>query len=462
MSVQTPVGATPQSGAIELQPGLLRDRLASSRARAGAIGLAGVLTCGLIIVLAASGTTAFLPESVRPVPNSLAGALGNTGIDLHVVGVLLVLGTMFGCYALAVHSCDELSPRTVLTAIVALNAVVLLGPPLLSTDVFSYEIYARMGTLYSANPYLHGPHAIALDPLYSYIDSKWVYTPTTYGPLFTALSYLLTPLSIAAGALAYRAIAVLSSLGCVALIWRGAKLRGVNPSRAAVLFGLNPLVVMYGVGGGHNDLLMLLLVVGGLVATLEYRERSGAGLIVLGAAVKLTGALLLPFALARSWAQNEGRRRLDSLAGAAIATVAVAALSFGLFGTGVLQLPGTIQTVQQEGDWHSIPGFISTRLGLGGLGHVTGFVLAFAFAVVLCILVWRVATDRLDWIEGAAWATAAMLITASSLLPWYVAWMLPLAGLSKDRRLWRAAIIITGVIQAIQLLGYIPHGSTFL
>jgi hypothetical protein len=55
-----------------------------------------------------------------------------------------------------------------------------------------------------------------------------------------------------------------------------------------------------------------------------------------------------------------------------------------------------------------------------------------------------------------------MLITASSLLPWYVAWMLPLAGLSKDRRLWRAAIIITGVIQAIQLLGYIPHGSTFL
>ncbi|HTX47042.1 MAG TPA: glycosyltransferase 87 family protein [Solirubrobacteraceae bacterium] len=462
MSVQTPLGATPQSGAIDLQPGLLRDRVASSRARVGAIGVAGVLICGFVIVLAASGTTAFLPESVRPVPSSLAGALGNTGIDLHVVGVLLVLGTMFGCYALAVHRCDELSPRTVMTAIVALNAVVLLGPPLLSTDVFSYEIYARMGTLYSANPYLHGPHAIALDPLYSYIDSKWVYTPTTYGPLFTALSYLLTPLSIAAGALAYRAIAVLSSLGCVALIWRGAKLRGVNPSRAAVLFGLNPLVVMYGVGGGHNDLLMLLLVVAGLVATLEYRERSGAGLIVLGAAVKLTGALLLPFALARSWAHNEGRRRFDSLAGAAIATVAVAALSFGLFGTGVLQLPGTIQTVQQEGDWHSIPGFISTRLGLGGLGHATGLVLAFAFAVALCILVWRVATDRLDWIEGAAWATAAMLITASSLLPWYVAWMLPLIGLSKDRRLWRAAIIITGVIQAIQLLGYIPHGSTFL
>jgi hypothetical protein len=461
MSVQTPVGATPQGGAIELRPGLLRDRLATSRARMAALGLAGVLICGLVSVVGAAGTTAFLPESVRPVPASLAGVFGGTGIDLHAGGVLLVLGAMFGCYALVVRTCDELSPRTVMTAIVALNAVVLLGPPLLSTDVFSYEIYARMGTLYSTNPYLHGPHAIALDPLYQYIDSRWVTTPTTYGPVFTALSYVLTPLSIAAGALAYRAVAVLSSLGCVALIWRGAKLRDVNPSRAAALFGLNPLVVMYGVGGGHNDLLMLLLVVAGLVATLEYRERSGAGLIVLGAAVKLTGVLLLPFALARSWAQNEGRRRFDSLVGMVVATVAVAALSFGLFGTGILQLPGTIKTVQQQGDWHSIPGFISTRLGLGGVGHVTGLLLAFAFVAVLGLLVWRVATDRLDWVAGAGWATATMLLTASSLLPWYVAWMLPLTAMSKDRRLWRAAIIITGLVQTIQLLGYIPHGATF-
>jgi hypothetical protein len=369
---------------------------------------------------------------------------------------------MFGCYVLAVRACDQLSARTVLTVIVALNALVLLAPPLLSTDVFSYQIYARMGALYGANPYLHGPHAIALDPLYPYIGWRWVSTPTTYGPLFTALSYLLTPLSIAASALAYKAIAVVSCLGCVALIWRGARLRGVNPARAAALFGLNPLVVIYGVGGGHNDLLMLLLVLAGLVATLEFRERAGAGLVVLGAAVKLTGAVLLPFAIARAWAQNEGRRRFDALAGAAVASVAALGFSFALFGTGILQLPSTIDTVQNEGDWHSIPGFISTRLKLGGLGHVTGLVLALVFVVVLCLLVHRVAVGRLDWLDGAGWATAAMLISASSLLPWYVAWLLPFAALSRDRRLWKTALIMTGVILGIQLLGYVPHGATFL
>jgi alpha-1,6-mannosyltransferase len=462
MSIQRPLGATPQSGAFELQPGLIRGRVAGRSAREGAIGLAGVLLCGLVISVSAAGTTNFLPESIRPVPPSLAGPLGSAALNIHVLGVLLVLGAMFGCYALAVRACDQLSARTVLTAVAALNAIVLLAPPLLSTDVFSYQIYARMGALYGTNPYLHGPHAIALDALYPYIGAKWVTTPTTYGPLFTALSYLLTPLSIAASALAYKAIAVMSSLGCVALIWRGAKLRGVNPVRAAALFGLNPLVVMYGVGGGHNDLLMLALVLGGLVATLEFRERAGAGLIVVGAAVKLTGALLLPFAIARSWAQNEGRRRLDALTAAALATVAAAGFSFGLFGTGILQLPGTIQIVQSEGDWHSIPGFISTRLGLGGLGHITGIVLAVLFFAVLCVLVRRVATGRLDWIDGAAWATAAMLVTASSLLPWYVAWLLPLVALSRDRRLWKTAIIMTGVIQVIQLLGYIPHGASLL
>ena len=52
-----------------------------------------------------------------------------------------------------------------------------------------------------------------------------------------------------------------------------------------------------------------------------------------------------------------------------------------------------------------------------------------------------------------------MLVAASSLLPWYVAWALPLAALGRDRRLARAAIVLTGVILGIQLIGLIPHGG---
>ena len=73
---------------------------------------------------------------------------------------------------------------------------------------------------------------------------------------------------------------------------------------------------------------------------------------------------------------------------------------------------------------------------------------------------WRVWKGELDWIDGAGWATVALLVSASALLPWYVAWLIPLAALASDRRLWRVAIVTTGVIQLIQLVGYIPHGGS--
>jgi hypothetical protein len=134
-------------------------------------------------------------------------------------------------------------------------------------------------------------------------------------------------------------------------------------------------------------------------------------------------------------------------------------LSFAVFGTGPLHLPGTLQKIQSEGDWHSIAGFITTRLGLGAIGHLTALGLAAIFAGVLAWLTRRVWRGEMDWIDGAAWATVALLVTASSTLPWYVAWLLPLAALGTDRRLWRVAIVMTGVVQTIQLVGYIPHGG---
>jgi hypothetical protein len=45
-------------------------------------------------------------------------------------------------------------------------------------------------------------------------------------------------------------------------------------------------------------------------------------------------------------------------------------------------------------------------------------------------------------------------------LPWYVAWFLPLAALATDRRLWRLAIVTTGFVELIQLIGYVPHAAT--
>jgi alpha-1,6-mannosyltransferase len=470
MSVHGPLSATPQSGAVDLRHALdaratlsarpLDARRVSSRSSLPLIGLSGVLLAGLVISVSAAHTDVLLPESVRPVPHWLAGAFGSAGLNLHVGGVIAVFAVMFASYAVVVSTAERLSARAVLMAIAALHALMLLAPPLISTDVFSYQAYARMWSLYGANPYLHGPHVIALDPLYPFIGAKWVTTPTAYGPIFTMLSYLLAPLSIAASTLAYKSIAALASLATVALVWNGARLRGLNPAPRAALVGLNPLTVVYGVGGGHNDLLMLAALVAGVYALLQRREKAGGAMMLVASGIKLTAGLCAPFALLSGREPRSRRREL--LIGGGAATALMIVLSLAAFGTGPLHLLGTLQSTQSKGDWHSIPGFIATRLGLAATGHIAGICLGVVFVVAFMWLLHRVWRGRLDWIDGTAWATVVLLITASSMLPWYVAWLIPFVALGTDNRLWRAAIITTGVVQAIQLVGYLPHGGPLL
>ncbi len=194
-------------------------------------------------------------------------------------------------------------------AVVALNVIVLIGPPLFSTDVFSYQAYARMFAIYHTNPYLHGPSVIQLDPVYNYIGAKWIDTPSVYGPLFTFISGAFASFSISASEFAFKLIASLASGGTLYLLWVSAKVRGLNPVRSVALFGLNPLVTLYGVGGGHNDLLMLLFTTWGVYAVLTHRERAGGALITASAAIKLTGGVVLPFALLSGVKLDAPRRR---------------------------------------------------------------------------------------------------------------------------------------------------------
>jgi alpha-1,6-mannosyltransferase len=455
MSVSGPLGAT-ESGALDIRTQAARAGTSSLADRPGLIAVAGLLVTTLLVALAAAHTNVLLPESVRPIPSWLAGPLGSTGVSLGSVGAIVVLAVMFVAYAVAARASAHLSARTVLMCIAAMYALVLLAPPLISTDIFSYQFYGRMGAIYGANPYLAGPHALALDPLFPYIGARWWNTPTVYGPLFTALSYVLAPLSIAASALAYKAIAACSSLAMIALVWHSARLRGIDPVKAVALVGLNPLIVIYAVGGGHNDLLMMLALMAGVYLVLAHRERSGSAMMVAASAIKLTAGVMLAFAIASGGGRRARDRRRDVLIGAAAAAALLIGLGFIWFGSGPLHLFATAQYVQSKGDWHSVPGVLAVELGRN-IGHITGIVLGVGFVAFCAWMLRRVWQGRIDWIDAGAWTALGLLATVSSLLPWYVAWLLPLSALATDKRLWRLAIITTGVIELFQLIGYFPH-----
>jgi hypothetical protein len=429
---------------------------AAREARLAQAGAVYLVAATLLLTLAAAGTYKLLPETVQlGIPPWMAGPFGHTGINLGWGGALSVVSLMVLAYVCVARRAEALPARALVTVILLSHLLLLLAPPLLSTDVFSYQAYAKLGAAYGTNPYLHGPSAIQLDPLYSFVGADWVNTPTAYGPLFTVLSYALAPLSIAASALAYRTLAAAASLLSVAIVWKAARLRGLEPRRAAALVGLNPLTVLYGVGGGHNDLLMLLPFCAAVLLALTGRPRSTGASVMVAAGLKLTAGILLPFTLASGRTGRFGNRRV--LQGAAVTAAAIAALSLAFFGLGALNLAHTLSQNQAQHAVNSFAGLAYSVLGLRTLSRIISAVLSVVFLGSFVWLVLRVWRGRMDWIDGAAWATLVLLVCAASLLPWYIAWLLPLAALARDRRLFSGTLIITLLIFGTQISNYVPH-----
>jgi len=60
----------------------------------------------------------------------------------------------------------------------------------------------------------------------------------------------------------------------LALVWRCARLVGRDPVAAVALVGLNPIVLVWGLGGDHNDSLTLLVIMVGFYLLLRSRDET--------------------------------------------------------------------------------------------------------------------------------------------------------------------------------------------
>jgi hypothetical protein len=482
-TVDSPLGAAAGGGTVDLKtPAVEQKATRAASSVLGQVGLASVLLSAVLLSLAAVKTNLLLPETIRgltevvhgkvivtPQSATLAGPLASLGFHLHAGEVIAALTLMFIGYVLAVRHAERLSPKLVLGTIGGFVLIVLLAPPLLSTDLFSYQEYARMFFGLHVNPYTHDSAVLAGlpgDPLYPYIGAKWINTPTVYGPLFTLISGLFANTSttehIAFSAYAYKAIAAVSCFGIVYMMWKASKLRGLNPVRGAALFGLNPLVVLYGIGGGHNDLLMMVFSTAGIWALLARHERSSGALTVAAAAIKLTGGIFLPFALVGNPGLGAGPRRRKVLLGAAMAMVVTIGVGIAVFGTQLANMFHTLSTVQGEGGWQSVPGFFFTALDWKHASHLISVGFGLIFVLICCRLLWRVWKNELDWLDGAAWATFWLLMATSSILPWYITWMLVPVALCTNRKLWTLAIWFSGWVLLTTMVAYLPHSPVIL
>jgi hypothetical protein len=82
------------------------------------------------------------------------------------------------------------------------------------------------------------------------------------------------------------------------------------------------------------------------------------------------------------------------------------------------------------------------------VGIAAGVVFAAAYGW-LVRAAWR---GDMDWLAAAGWATVAMLLAVTWLMPWYVVWLLPFAALAGSRRLQGATVALTLFVIAVRLI----------
>ena len=215
-----------------------------------------LLACSALVAAgAAARPSEQVPASRHGFPDWLRGPfrwLGAAGLTSQRFALLL-LGVTVG-YLVVLACAGAVRARWAIAAILAVHAIFLVAPPLLSGDVFAYLQYARVGTVHGLNPYADAPARIAGDLAFRFSSEHRITSP--YGPLWTFVSDVATPFGVRGGLWALKALGAAASLGIVALVWRGARRSGRDPVAAALLVGLNPLVVLYAVGGfsGTNPL----------------------------------------------------------------------------------------------------------------------------------------------------------------------------------------------------------------
>jgi hypothetical protein len=401
-----------------------------------------------IVLDAAVGHSALIP--IQPDLSSwMAGVGERLGYRVFLIALIALVIAYGGIVALVRRpEVARISKRPAIALIAALHALIFLGPILLSTDVFSYIAYARMGVEHGLNPYTHGPLAIAGDPVFKYVGTDWVHVATAYGPIYTLLSYPLAPLGLDGAIWGMKVEALLASAGTLALTWRCARLRGFDPVWAIVVVGLNPLYLVYGFGGAHNDLIMMLAMMTAVAFTLTERpsgrrEGGAAAVVVAGALVKATVAALLPFMIV-------SKRRLAPILGAVGALVLGALVGYAVFGIHGIDVVSALNRDAAFVSTDSFANELAHLFGKPGVFPVDHDLLKAALVVIMLHLLWRTWRGY-DWIAASGWALLAISVTSTWLLAWYILWPLPLAVVTRDKRLLWATLAVQGLFVVHQM-----------
>jgi alpha-1,6-mannosyltransferase len=447
MSVSTTATAQPFSR--------LRDFATAAQGRPAMLGFVGAS------LITAGGLGAGSTKQHDPLLESLHLSWLRYGHGLVLSSVLLWIGVALMLFAWLWLG------RRVLVGDASQHTMVVttgfwLAPLLLSVPIFSRDTYSYLaqGALLrdGLDPYAVGPIANP-NPLLDNVSPIWTITTAPYGPAFVMIARLVTTLvgnHVIAGTMLLR-LCMLPGLAL--LIWatpRVARHLGANVPIALWICALNPLVIIHLMGGVHNEMLMVGLMLAGIALTFERHHVAGVAVVAVGVAVKATAGIALPFLVwvwMRHLRDRRGYQPLKAFAAAGgtavLIFIAVFAVLSGMAGVGLgwlTALAGSVKII----NWLSIPtatanlvhavGGLFFSVSFYGTLQVTRAVGIAIIAIALPLLWWRFRHDDRQALTGIAWAMLVVVLFAPAALPWYYSWPLAVVAPLAQSRAAVAAI----------------------
>jgi alpha-1,6-mannosyltransferase len=374
---------------------------------------------------------------------------------------LLLLGAAAGLVVLFAleRRRRRLDRRLLIGTTGALLAVAVIVPPVQASDLWLYASYGRMVSEHGVSPYENSPSRFSDDPLYPRVPDAWRDTHSPYGPAFVAVAAVGTEVageSPLAVRLFFQVLAAAAVLCAVVLIDRRTK-----DSRAWLLLGMNPLVVIHVVNGAHNDALAALALLLGVLFAMARRPVLVGVVLALAALVKIL--LLLPLAVLFLWLWRYQGLRAALVAGYVATGVLVAGYGFAGGTVAFEPLEESRQGVSRASIWNAPRRAITMELIDDGMrGKDAGLVarqrvvrwanLSVAgLALALAASRWRTRSPAL--LVGGV--VVAYLLAGAYVMPWYAVWALPVLALAA--RSWVTLVALAHSV--VLLLAYVPDPS---
>ena len=354
------------------------------------------------------------------------------------------------------------------------TAAFWLAPLLVSVPLFSRDTYSYLaqGALLrdGFDPYVVAPIENS-NPLLDNVSPIWTTTTAPYGPAFILVAKFVTLVvgdHLITGTMLLRLFML---PGFALLIWAAPRIArhvGADGAIALWICALNPLVTIHLMGGVHNEMLMVGLMMAGIALMFSRHHVAGAALIAIGVAVKATAILALPFMVwvwMRHLPGNRVRAFLTASAASVATVVAVFAVLSTMAGVGLgwlTALAGSVKIV----NWLTVPtavanlsnavGGLFTTVNFYGVLEVTRLAGIAVIAVALPLLWWRFRHDDREALQGIAWAMVVVVLFVPAALPWYYTWPLAVASSLTQSR---AAIAGIAAFSTWIMVIFKPDGS---